>query len=258
MVNFTGHFMMINSAKTGIGSATAPARVFVANAVAVAVALTLGSLSFAPAAVAQGKIVCWKDAAGKVVGCGDKVPPEYANSGTRVLDKDGNVRKTGESADEGVKRQALEKEQAEKRAEEQKRLAEQKRQDSALLNTFTTEKEIDLKRDREVQALDNNIVQQRAALKVANDRLAEVKPRAATFEKDKKPVPPVVRDDLARAEGDKSRIEQDIATKEKDKQDTIAKYEGQKKRYAFLKGTSPAAAPPATPASAAATVPAKK
>jgi len=26
-----------------------------------------------------GKIVCWKDKAGKVVGCGDRVPPEYDN-----------------------------------------------------------------------------------------------------------------------------------------------------------------------------------
>jgi hypothetical protein len=35
---------------------------------------------------ASGKIVCWKDNAGKVVGCGDKVPPEFQSSGTKELD----------------------------------------------------------------------------------------------------------------------------------------------------------------------------
>lgn len=57
----------------------------------------------APLVHAQ-KIICWKDAAGKTVGCGDKVPPEYASSATKELDKQGNVRKTGESLDEMTKR----------------------------------------------------------------------------------------------------------------------------------------------------------
>src|SRR6187402_2981895 len=93
----------------------------------------------APAAFAQKKIVCWKDASGKVVGCGDKVPLEYANNSTKELDRDGNTRKTGESLDEAAKRKAKEQEQAQTKAEEQKRVAEQKRQDSALVNTFTNE-----------------------------------------------------------------------------------------------------------------------
>ena len=93
-----------------------------------------------PVAYGQSKIVCWKDAAGKVVGCGDKVPAEYAGSGTRELDKQGNLRKTGESEREMAKRQAQEKEVAEAKAVEQRRLKEQKRQDDALLNTFTNVK----------------------------------------------------------------------------------------------------------------------
>lgn len=214
-----------------------------------ALALALG---FAPLAYAQGKIVCWKDGAGKVIGCGDKVPLEYANSATKELDKQGNIRKTGDSAEEATKRKALEKEQSQATAEQQKRVAEQKRQDSALLNTFSNEKEIDLKRDREIQALDNTVTQQRAALKLANDRLTDVKQRTATFEKDKKAVPHGAKDDLSRAEGDKARLEQDIAAKEKDKQDTVTKYAAFKKRYMELKGISPSAPAPAatTPAPA--------
>ena len=233
--------MITNTVKTGIVAATM-------------LALALGYASTAAAqSKGGGAIVCWKDASGKVIGCGDKVPPEFANSGTRELDNRGNVRKTGESADEAAKRRVQEKEQADVKAEEQKRVAEQKRQDSALVNTFSTEKEIDLKRDREIQALDNNITQQSGALKVSAERLADAQQRAAAFEKtnkDKKPAPQGLKDDLVRAEGDKSRLDQDIAAKEKEKRDTMAKYAAYKKRYMEIKGITPAAAAPAATAPA--------
>ena len=194
----------------------------------------------APLVHAQ-KIVCWKDAAGKTVGCGDKVPPEYASGATKELDKQGNVRKTGESVDEMTKRQAREKEQARVKAEEDKRLTEQKRQDSALLNTFSSEKEIDLKRDRELLALNNIITQQNAALKGANERLAEAKKRTAEIDKNSKPMPAAAKEDLARAERDQKRISGDIAANEKAKTDITAKYAEYRKRFAELKGTTPTA-----------------
>lgn len=232
----------------------------------VGVALTVAATSAVAQSKGGGKIVCWKDAAGKVVGCGDTVPNEYLNRGTKELDKQGNVRKTGESVEEAAKRQAQEKELAVAKEEEKKRAIERKRQDEALLNTFTNEKEIDLKRDRELQALNNFITQQNAALKGANDRLAEVRKRAETFEKDKKPLPPVVKEDLTRAEREKNRVETDIAKNEKAKVDTTAKYAEYRLRFMELKGIAPAATAQAaaTPAAAtpapapAATTPAKK
>lgn len=209
----------------------------------------VGSLMFLlgmPLAYAQGKIVCWKDASGKTVGCGDKVPPEYAGGATKELDKQGNVRKTGESAEDLAKRKAAEKEQAIVKAEETKRRTEQKRQDTALLNTFSNEKEIDLKRDRELLALNNFIVQQNAALKGASERLADAKKRVADLEKDKKPVPPATKEDLARAEREHKRVTSEIAANEKAKADTTEKYAEYRKRYAELKGAPPE--PPAAPA----------
>ena len=220
------------------------------------VLLALGT----PAVQAQ-KIVCWKDASGKTVGCGDKVPPEYAAGGTKELDKQGNVRKTGESAEEMAKRKAAEKDQAVAKAEEKKRLTEQKRQDTALLNTFSSEKEIDLKRDREITALNNFITQQNAALKGATERLADAKKRAADVEKDKKPLPVNLKEDLARAEREHTRVTTDIAKNEKAKADTMTTYAEFRKRYSELKGTTPEPAPPppaATAAAPATPAPAKK
>lgn len=222
---------------------------------------TVALFTWGATAVHAQKIVCWKDASGKVVGCGDKVPPEFAGGGTKELDKHGNVRKTGESAEQAAARRAKEKELAIVKEEEAKRLKEQKRQDQALLNTFSNEKEIDLKRDRELQALNNFLTQQAGAQKAADARLADARKRAETFEKDKKPLPPVVKEDLARAEREKSRIDTDIANNEKAKADTTAKYAEYRKRFMELRGLTPAAeapAPPATPSAPATPVAAKK
>ena len=230
-------------------------KIYLAAAVAVVFACV------APGAHAQGKIVCWKDASGKVVGCGDKVPPEFLGSATKELDKQGNVRKTGESADVIAKRKAEEKELALAKADEQKRMKEQKRQDDALLNTFTNEKEIDLKRDRELLALNNFITQQTAALKVANERWTDVRKRAEVFEKEKKPLPAPVKEDVARAERDKTRVEAEIAANEKAKADTTTKYAEYRKRFMELKGITPTASPPppaAVAPAAAAPAPARK
>src|ERR1043165_4211939 len=105
------------------------------------------SLLAGPAA-AQGKIICWKDKSGKVIGCGDKVPPEFQSSATKELDSRGVTRRQTESADEAIQRRQREDEAAKVRTEEDRKAIDQKRQDNALLATFSSEKEIDLKRDQ--------------------------------------------------------------------------------------------------------------
>src|SRR5690242_15251932 len=97
-----------------------------------AAAVVLLGLPIAQDASAQ-KIVCWKDKAGKTVGCGDKVPPEYQDNASQEIDKRGVVRKTNESADEKAKRLVKEKEDEKTKAERDKKAAERRRLDSALV-----------------------------------------------------------------------------------------------------------------------------
>src|SRR4051812_27600834 len=128
---------------------------------------TLGALllSLAGPAAAQSKIVCWKDKSGHVVGCGDKVPPEYQSSATKELDKRGITRSTTESVEEANQRRGREQEAARVKAEEDRKLVDQKRQDNALLETYSNEKEIDLKRDRDLSNLHSQMEQLNTALK---------------------------------------------------------------------------------------------
>lgn len=203
-----------------------------------------------PVALAQ-KIVCWKDAAGKVIGCGDRVPAEFQKNESKTLDNRGITRETTVSAEEAARRKAEAAKKITLKAEEDRRLAEQHRQDTALVNTYTAASEIDVRRDRELQVVDLQIQQLKAAVKGAVDAHTTQKTRYATFEKRGK-VPDNVKEDLKQASEEESRVKGRIAEKEKDKERITASYAQQKARFIELKGGGSAA--PAAPAPA----PAKK
>lgn len=213
----------------------------------VAVALLIA----APAAPAQ-KIVCWKDKTGKVVGCGDRVPPEFQQNESRVLDSQGIPRKTNVSAEDAARLQQEAQKKAAQKVEEDRRIAEQRRQDSALVNTYTSDKEIDLRRDREVQVVVLQIAQLNTSLKNATEAHSAVQKRNDAIAKSGKPVSPAQADELSRAAEEKKRLEMRIAEKEKDKAEITARYAEQKARYIELRGGSGGSAQPqsapATPA----------
>lgn len=206
--------------------------------VAVALALALG-LAAGPALAqskdGKGRIVCWKDKNGKVVGCGDKVPVEFQDSATREMDRTGVTRATTESAEDAAKRRLKEQEAAKLKGEEQKRADEQKRQDAALLNTFSNEKEIDQKRDRDLAQLDLQMSQMKVSLKNAVDRHSEVKARADSAAKDKKGGE-ALKEELTKAQADRDRLEQAVNAKEREKEEIKKLYAGQKQRYLELRG----------------------
>jgi phage-related minor tail protein len=182
-------------------------------AVLFALALTLS----AGPVQAKGRIICWKDKSGRTVGCGDRVPPEYQDNATKELDKHGITRKTTESDQQAEKLKSQQQALARKHEEENRQRAAQQRQDAALINTFTSEQEIDLKRDRDLQVVELQIKQLKLSLKDAINR---------------------------------KTVEQEIANKEKVINDIRARYAEYKKRYAELKGLPPPVAAP-TPAAAA-------
>ena len=210
-------------------------------------ALTAGlafALIFPIAGMAQsGKIVCWKDGAGKVIGCGDKLPPEYQGNATKELDSRGVTRKQVESVEEANLRRAREQEAARIRAEEERKSLGQKRQDTALLETYSNENEIDLKRDRDLQVIDLQIEQLTGALKNTTQRYNEAKSRADATEKNKKPVAAAVTEELARLATEKQRFEQSIAAKNKEKDELRARYAEYRKRFTELKAQQLAASP---------------
>lgn len=212
--------------------------------------LALGSAAFiftvllAPPAAHAQKIVCWKDKAGKVVGCGDRVPPEFRENEAKLLDSRGLSRGTVVSAEEAERLEEEKRKKAAEKAAQGRRIAEQRRQDSALINTYTSGKEIDQRRDRELQVVELQITQLKTSLKGATEAHAKAQARHDGYAKTGKPAPDIVRDELARATEEKNRIETRITEKEQDKERISASYARQKSRFLELKGIPAADAKP--------------
>ncbi len=205
--------------------------------VACVIALTTG-----PALAQQkggGGLVCWKDKAGKTVGCGDKVPPEYQDNATRELNKRGVTVNESDPASTAEQKKMQQAEQERKQAENVV-AAEQKRKDTALLDTFTTTKEIDLKRSRDIQLVESNIEAQQTNLKNTNDRQADALSRIAQLKKENKPVPAPLQEEYDRAEAGKTKIQAQIVQKRKEVADLNQRYDDMKKRFLELTGASAA------------------
>ena len=205
--------------------------------------LATGTAQAQPKAV--GKIVCWKDKSGKVVGCGDTVPPEFQDSAIKEMNQRGITVKQSDAALTPEQKKAQQVELERKQADGLKQ-AELRRRDKALLDTFTTDKEIDLKRNRDVQLVESNIETLQTNLKNANDRQAEVRARVDSFKKRNAPVPAAAQEEFDRTEGEKVKIQNQITQKRKEIAEMNITYDEMKKRFIELKGGATAAATPAT------------
>ena len=198
-------------------------------------ALAATSAATALAQSKGGRIICWKDASGKVVGCGDRVPPEYEGAATKELDRRGITRKTTDTAEVEARRAAREEALAKQKEEEKRRLDEQRRRDAALLKTYANEGEIDLRRDRELKEVDRVVGQFQGLLKSAAARREVARERLGAAEKAGTRTD-VLKDEVARAEGDMARIEQSIVAKNGEKEEIRARYAATKRRYLELGG----------------------
>ncbi|OIQ78632.1 hypothetical protein GALL_396540 [mine drainage metagenome] len=120
-------------------------------------------------------------------------------------------------------------------AGQQKQQAEQQRRDGVLLDSYTTEQEIDLARERSTQMDETAIkgLEQRAAGVKA--RLATHQKSAAGFTSRNKPVPADLRQDIDDASGELGRIETQIVQKRQDIENTRLRFDHDKQRFHELK-----------------------
>jgi DNA repair exonuclease SbcCD ATPase subunit len=199
-----------------------------------ALVLAAGSC-YAAETQSTGKIICWSDKNGKVIGCGDKVPPEYQDSATRELSKRGIVIQQTGPAPTAEQKRAQQAELERKKAEQAKE-QEQRRRDKALLETFTDEKEIELKRGRDIQLLEDQIEILQANLKAATERYNHANSRGTQLAKNKQPVPGNIQDEIDRAGADKSRFERQIAEKRSEIKETNQRSDEIKQRFRELRG----------------------
>jgi hypothetical protein len=131
-------------------------------------------------AVGAAKIFKWVDEKG-VTHYGESIPPEYKDQAATEMSKHGlTVRKLDAAATGNEARKAAE-EKAIKDREEKQRAFEQRRRDMALMNTYTSAREIDEHRERTLQVPIQTLKGLEPRLKKAKDRLTNLQSQAAAL-----------------------------------------------------------------------------
>lgn len=100
---------------------------------------------------AQAKLFKWVDDNG-TTHFGETIPPEYANKDNVLLNEKGRVIKRNEKISEDQRR--AQEEGALKKRIADSASAEQRRKDASLLNTYSSEQEIELARVRNLQQIE--------------------------------------------------------------------------------------------------------
>lgn len=186
----------------------------------------------------------WVDDKGRVQ-YSDKPPAEAGKGGVEMSNR-GVVKKKLDAGLTPEEKKAQEEEAARRRAEQQEALV-QRRADNALLQSFSSAQEIDMKRDRELQAIEAMIANLKGQERTLLDRLNDDRRRADAQTKQGKPPADGLKEDLARTEAEVKIVREEIQRRNQDAADTRVKYDALKKRYVELR--QPAA--DITPASAA-------
>jgi chromosome segregation ATPase len=181
---------------------------------------------------AEAKLYKWVDENG-TTHYGETIPPEYAGRDAKKLEK-GRVVDRDDTFDSG-------KTGAAKDATVDKATIEAKRRDSALLNSYSNEKEIDLARDRNLMQVEARVNSYTTLLKSARADLDDLHKEGNALTQKGRTIPQSLTEDIGEAEARVAKLQKDLDTSQKESEAVKARYEADKQRYRELKGMSPSA-----------------
>jgi len=137
-------------------------------------------------AVGAAKIFKWVDEKG-VTHYGEAIPTEYKDQAATEMSKHGILVRKLDAASTGVEQRKAAEEKAVKDREEKQRAFEQRRRDMALMNTYTSAREIDEHRERSLQVPMQTLKGLEPRLKKAQERMVSLQSQAAALAKKGKP-----------------------------------------------------------------------
>jgi hypothetical protein len=195
------------------------------NTLRLCAALAIGVGLSLPAAA---RTFCCSDKAGHRI-CGDILPVECEDRAYKEIGDKGirNV-EAPLTAEQKAQRDA----EAAKKKEQERALAEQRRKDRALLNTYSSEKDIDALRDRA-------LADQESAGKVTQDKYNAAVKRKQQLDKElefyaKKPVPANLKAQIRDNDTEIDSQKKALDDRQKDIEATRARFEEDRKRYREL------------------------
>lgn len=210
--------------------------------------LLAASLSWLPCAAAT--TYKWVDDKG-VVHYSDKVPPEVVNKGSQELTKEGITLRKTEPLPTAEQRKAREAED-ERRRQLAKLQDEAGRRDRALLASYTSEREIDLSRQRSLATIEAVIESAQHYSDQLTRRKVDVEARRAGYRD--KPMPAVLERDYEGIQAELAKQAELIRQKRAEWNATAARYEAERIRWRELSGLEKPRAAAPSPATAPAPV----
>ncbi|MBU0689105.1 MAG: DUF4124 domain-containing protein [Gammaproteobacteria bacterium] len=188
------------------------------------VLLSVAALLAAVSLNAEAKLYKWVDENG-TTHYGETIPPRYANRDTQTLEK-GRL-KERESSRDNLNQQTRMKTDEEIQSE---------RRDNALVNTYSSDEEIDLARDRNLQQVEARISSYTTLLKSANENLASLQQEQERIAKQNRKTPKSLLEDLENAELRIEQFQAELDTNTAELKAVKARYAADKARYRELKG----------------------
>ena len=182
----------------------------------------------------EARVYCCKDARGQQV-CGDVLPAACADRGYRELNSQGATVRQVEAPMTEAQRAKRDAEAKKARDEDMAR-QEQRRRDTTLLNTYTSEREIDAARDRRIADIEELLTRLREQQHTLSERHKKLEKDAAVFTAKGKRVPSGVKDRLDTNGEDLRQIGENIAQKERDLVDTRKRFEEDRARFREIAG----------------------
>ncbi len=195
-------------------------------------AFSIFALTVALAGSAHAALYRWVDGNGRIH-YSDTPPTGYNQSGGAELNRQGQVIRRTQS-------EAERRAEAERQAEAKRIQAEQQKQaqrDRALTQTYTTEAEIDLARDRALEHHKLAIKSAEARAVAVEANIVEMNERVARIEKAGRAIPSGLRDELAQASREGAELQRTVQKNLAAMDAVRAKYEADKLRFRELAGT---------------------
>jgi hypothetical protein len=186
--------------------------------------LLASTASFSHAAVYR-----WVDETGKVQ-FSDKPPSGQVKGGVTELDKSARVRNASSNMSEA--------ERAAEAARKQKE-TEQRRKDRALLQSFSKPEEVDILRDRQIEAVAAQQQTNRLRMQTLQERQNKLNQQAERHTKAKRPIPNDLKTELDLNRDEIKTIQQSLARQEQDIAKIKEKAEADKARLLQLRQVQP-------------------
>jgi len=183
-------------------------------------------------AVGAAKIFKWVDEKG-VTHYGETIPTEYKDHAATEISKHGIMVRRVDAASTGVDQRKAAEEKAVKDREDKQRAFEQRRRDMALMNTYTSAREIDEHRERTLQVPTQTLKGLEPRLKKAQERLASLQSQAAALAKKGKPTD-VLDQDIADEKAEIESLKADMDRGQAQIEAIKSRFDIDKKRFLEL------------------------